>query len=86
MQQAQASGNIMLDSFPIEPNILDQFQQNLPDQTATEATRLSTRTDCYATAPSLYRTVCRTFAQGLAVLSYNEIPENRQINVVGNLG
>lgn len=30
LQQAQASGTVVLDSFPIEPNILGQFQQNLP--------------------------------------------------------
>ncbi|MCV5333869.1 FHIPEP family type III secretion protein, partial [Escherichia coli] len=30
LQQAQSSGTVTLDSFPIEPNILGQFQQNLP--------------------------------------------------------
>ncbi|NMV23077.1 flagellar biosynthesis protein FlhA, partial [Vibrio parahaemolyticus] len=30
LQQAQSSGTVTLDSFPIEPNILGQFQQHLP--------------------------------------------------------
>lgn len=87
MQQAQASGNIMLDSFPIEPNILDQFQQNLP--LIKQQLKQQGLAPVLIVMPQLRPLIgryARTFAQGLAVLSYNEIPENRQINVVGNLG
>ncbi|WP_339387817.1 flagellar biosynthesis protein FlhA [Vibrio caribbeanicus] len=87
MQQAQASGNIMLDSFPIEPNILDQFQQNLP--LIKQQLKQQGLAPVLIVMPQLRPLIgryARAFAQGLAVLSYNEIPENRQINVVGNLG
>ncbi len=87
LQQAQASGKIMLDSFPIEPNILAQFQQNLPliKQQLKQQGMAPILLVMPQLRPLLAR-YARTFSQGLAVLSYNEIPENKQINVVGNLG
>ncbi|MDX1301077.1 flagellar biosynthesis protein FlhA [Photobacterium sp.] len=87
LQQAQASGQIVLDSFPIEPNILSQFQQNLPlvKQQMKEQSMAPILLVMPQLRPLLSR-YARTFAQGLAVLSYNEVPENKQINVVGNLG
>lgn len=87
LQQAQASGSVMLDSFPIEPNILGQFQQNLP--LIRQQLKQQGMTPILLVMPQLRPLIARyarTFAQGLAVLSYNEIPENKQINVVGNLG
>ncbi len=87
LQQAQASGKVMLDSFPIEPNILNQFQQNLPliKQQLKQQGMAPILLVMPQLRPLLAR-YARTFSQGLAVLSYNEIPENKQINVVGNLG
>ncbi|MCF7480396.1 flagellar biosynthesis protein FlhA [Vibrio sp. J1-1] len=87
LQQAQASGKIMLDSFPIEPNILAQFQQNLP--LIKQQLKQQGMAPILLVMPQLRPLIARyarTFSQGLAVLSYNEIPENKQINVVGNLG
>ncbi|QSV16337.1 flagellar biosynthesis protein FlhA [Photobacterium ganghwense] len=87
LQQAQAGGPVMLDSFPIEPNILSQFQQNLPliRQQLKQQGLAPVLLVMPQLRPLLSR-YARTFAQGLAVLSFNEIPENKQINVVGNLG
>ncbi|MBR9874598.1 MAG: flagellar biosynthesis protein FlhA [Vibrionaceae bacterium] len=87
LQQAQASGKIMLDSFPIEPNILAQFQQNLP--LIKQQLKQQGMAPILLVMPQLRPLIARyarTFSQGLAVLSYNEIPENKQINVVGTLG
>ncbi|CAE6947417.1 flagellar biosynthesis protein FlhA [Vibrio sp. B1FLJ16] len=87
LQQAQASGKVMLDSFPIEPNILSQFQQNLP--LIKQQLKQQGMAPILLVMPQLRPLIARyarTFSQGLAVLSYNEIPENKQINVVGNLG
>ncbi|ELH4835286.1 flagellar biosynthesis protein FlhA [Vibrio harveyi] len=87
LQQAQAAGTIMLDSFPIEPNILGQFQQNLP--LIRQQLKQQGLPPILLVMPQLRPLLARyarTFTQGLAVLSYNEIPENKQINVVGNLG
>ncbi|HCE3286022.1 flagellar biosynthesis protein FlhA [Vibrio parahaemolyticus] len=87
LQQAQASGTVALDSFPIEPNILGQFQQNLP--LIRQQLKQQGLPPILLVMPQLRPLLARyarTFTQGLAVLSYNEIPENKQINVVGNLG
>ncbi|EIJ2229767.1 flagellar biosynthesis protein FlhA [Vibrio parahaemolyticus] len=87
LQQAQASGAVVLDSFPIEPNILGQFQQNLP--LIRQQLKQQGLPPILLVMPQLRPLLARyarTFTQGLAVLSYNEIPENKQINVVGNLG
>ncbi|EIJ0964051.1 flagellar biosynthesis protein FlhA [Vibrio parahaemolyticus] len=87
LQQAQASGTVVLDSFPIEPNILAQFQQNLP--LIRQQLKQQGLPPILLVMPQLRPLLARyarTFTQGLAVLSYNEIPENKQINVVGNLG
>ncbi|WP_343291827.1 flagellar biosynthesis protein FlhA [Vibrio harveyi] len=87
LQQAQAAGTVMLDSFPIEPNILGQFQQNLP--LIRQQLKQQGLPPILLVMPQLRPLLARyarTFTQGLAVLSYNEIPESKQINVVGNLG
>lgn len=87
LHQAQASGAVMLDSFPIEPNILSQFQQNLP--LVKQQLKQQGIAPILLVMPQLRPLIARyarTFSQGLAVLSYNEIPETKQINVVGNLG
>ena len=89
LQQAQASGPVILDSFPVEPNILNQFQQtpNLP--VVKQQLKQQGLAPVLLVIPQLRPLLsryARTFAQGLVVLSYNEVPENRQINVVGNLG
>ncbi|EKB3552199.1 flagellar biosynthesis protein FlhA [Vibrio parahaemolyticus] len=87
LQHAQASGTVVLDSFPIEPNILGQFQQNLP--LIRQQLKQQGLPPILLVMPQLRPLLARyarTFTQGLAVLSYNEIPENKQINVVGNLG
>ncbi|KDM91603.1 flagellar biosynthesis protein FlhA [Photobacterium galatheae] len=87
LQQAQANGQVALDSFPVEPNILQQFQQNLP--LVKQQLKQQNMPPVLLVMPQLRPLLsryARTFAQGLAVLSYNEIPEHKQINVVGNLG
>lgn len=87
LHQAQASGSVMLDSFPVEPNILGQFQQNLP--LIKQQLKQQGMAPILLVMPQLRPLIARyarTFSHGLAVLSYNEIPENKQINVVGNLG
>ncbi len=87
MQQAQTNGNFVLDSFAVEPNILNQFQQNLP--LIKQQLKQQGLAPIMLVMPQLRPLIARyarTFSQGLVVLSYNEIPEDKQINVVGNLG
>ncbi len=87
LQQAQSTGNVMLDSFPIDPSVLGQFQQNLP--LIKQQLKQQGMSPILLVMPQLRPLIARyarTFSQGLAVLSYNEVPENKQINVVGHLG
>jgi flagellar biosynthesis protein FlhA len=87
LQQAQSAGPVMLNSFPVEPNILNQVQQNLP--VVRQQLKQQGMPPILLVMPQLRPLLsryARTFAKGLAVLSYNEVPENKQINVVGNLG
>ena len=88
LQQAQANNNpISLDSFPVEPNILKQFQELLPF--IKNELKQKGLTPILLVIPQLRPLIsryARSFAKGLIVLSYNEIPDNNQINVVGNLG
>lgn len=87
LQQAQSAGPITLDSFPVEPSILNQFQQNLP--LIRQQLKQQGHSPILLVMPQLRPLLsryARAFSRGLTVLSYNEIPENKQINVVGNLG
>ncbi|CAM3413755.1 flagellar biosynthesis protein FlhA [Paraphotobacterium marinum] len=88
LQQAQANNTpISLDSFPVEPNILKQFQELLPF--IKNELKQKGLTPILLVIPQLRPLIsryARSFAKGLIVLSYNEIPDNNQINVVGNLG
>jgi flagellar biosynthesis protein FlhA len=89
-QARQGGAKIALDSFPIDPQLLSQLQQHMP--AARDAMKRSAKA---GTTPLLLVTpqirpllarYARLFAPGLAVLSYNEVPEQREINVVGSLG
>ena len=87
LSQAQHSGKAQLDSFPIDPNVLQQLQQNMPvirDQMKQMATA-----PLLLVMPQLRPLLARyarLFAPGLHVLSYNEVPENREVSLVGTLG
>lgn len=87
LSQAQHSGKVQLDSFAIDPNVLQQLQQNMPvirDQMKQMATA-----PLLLVMPQLRPLLARygrLFAPGLHVLSYNEVPENREVSLVGTLG
>jgi flagellar biosynthesis protein FlhA len=87
LNQSQQEAKTAIDSFPIDPNLLSQLQQRMPvvkeklQQNGYPATLLVTP----QLRPLLAR-YARSFARGLSVLSYNEIPEHIQVDVVGTLG
>ncbi len=87
LHQSQQESKTALDSFPIDPNLLGQLQQRMPavkenlQQSGNPAVLLVTP----QLRPLLSR-YARSFAKGLSVLSYNEIPEHIQVDVVGTLG
>lgn len=86
-QQAKQSGQYVPDSIPLEPNLNTQLQTNLPD--ITRQLQSEGREPILIVSPVLrpmlakYARVC---AKGLHVLSFNEIPDNRDILIVGKVG
>ncbi|MGL6315284.1 flagellar biosynthesis protein FlhA [Vibrio sp. WXL103] len=87
LNKAQQAGSVALDSFPVEPNLLAQLQQNMPN--IREQLKQNGFKPVLLVAPQLRPLLsryARTFAKGLIVLSYNEIPEDKNINVLGHLG
>ncbi len=87
LTQSQQSGKAALDSFPVDPNVLQQLQVNMPvirDQMKQHATA-----PILLVMPQIRPILARygrLFAPGLNVLSYNEVPENREVSLIGTLG
>ncbi|WP_174873910.1 flagellar biosynthesis protein FlhA [Vogesella oryzae] len=87
LSQAQQSGKVTLDNYPVEPNILAQLQQNMP--VIREQMKQQASAPLLLVMPQirpLLARYARLFAPGLAVLSYNEIPENKDVSIIGTLG
>lgn len=88
LNQAMQAGKVALDSFPVAPNLLSQFQRAMP-QIKDQMQRQGV-TPVLVVLPQLRPLLARyarSFTQGsLVVLSYNEIPEQVRVNVVGALG
>ncbi|EKE73961.1 flagellar biosynthesis protein FlhA [Gallaecimonas xiamenensis] len=87
LNQAQSGGKVSLDSFPIEPSLLGKLQQVMPH--LKDEMQRQGHPPVLLVVPQLRPLLARyarTFARGLKVLSYNEIPEKMHIDVVGTLG
>jgi flagellar biosynthesis protein FlhA len=87
LNQARQGGKVALDNYPVDPNLLAQLQANMPaarDQMKQQATPPLLLV-LPQVRPLLAR-YARLFAPGLHVLSYNEIPEQRDISVIGTVG
>ncbi|GAB2567566.1 FHIPEP family type III secretion protein [Dyella jejuensis] len=83
----QAGGRMVLDSYPIDPNVLAQLQLNMP--AVREQLKQQGASPLLLVIPRLRPILARyarLFASGLHVLSYNEIPETREVSIVGTLG
>ena len=85
--QQQGAGQFSPDAIPLEPNVTEQLQKHMPE--VTQTMQNTGKTPILLTAPQLRPLLARfarLCAPELAVLSYNEIPDNRQIVVDINLG
>jgi flagellar biosynthesis protein FlhA len=87
-QARQAGGGkVALDNYPIDPQLLSQLQINMP--VAREQMKGQHTPPLLLVLPQvrpLLARYARLFAPGLHVLSYNEIPENRDVSIVGTVG
>jgi flagellar biosynthesis protein FlhA len=87
-QARQANGGkVALDNYPIDPQLLSQLQLNMP--VAREQMKQQHTPPLLLVLPQvrpLLARYARLFAPGLHVLSYNEIPENREVSIVGTVG
>jgi len=87
-QARQAGGGkVALDNYPIDPQLLSQLQLNMP--VAREQMKQQHTPPLLLVLPQirpLLARYARLFAPGLHVLSYNEIPENREVSIVGTVG
>ena len=87
VQQAQKSGNSEDIGMVLEPRIVESLQRSLRD-TAQRQEMLGKPAILLVSAP--LRPVLSKFArlsvEQLKVLSYQEVPENKQINIVASVG
>jgi flagellar biosynthesis protein FlhA len=80
-------GKVALDNYPIDPQLLSQLQLNMP--VAREQMKQQHTPPLLLVLPQvrpLLARYARLFAPGLHVLSYNEIPENREVSIIGTVG
>lgn len=88
LNQARSGGaKVALDNYPVDPKLLGQLQTHMP--IARDQMKQQAATPMLLVMPQvrpLLARYARLFAPGLHVLSYNEIPEQREVNVVGSLG
>lgn len=88
LEQAMQAGKVALDSFAVDPNLLGQFQRAMPiilDE--MKAIGVSPVLIVIPQLRPLLARYARSFTKGgLAVLSYNEVPDNVKVNIVGSLG
>ena len=87
LSTAHQQGSVSLDGFPVDPQLLAQLQQKMP-QLLAEA-KAAGHHPILLVPPQLRPLLGRyalAFSRGLNVLSYNEISENKDIMVAGQLG
>ncbi|KFK95369.1 flagellar biosynthesis protein FlhA [Serratia sp. Ag1] len=86
LNQSQQAGKVALDNFPVDPNILQQLQNTMP--MIYEQMKAKGLPPLLLVTPQLRPLLSRygrLFAPGLNVLSYNEIPDDSNLSVVGSL-
>ncbi|KFZ38175.1 flagellar biosynthesis protein FlhA [Shewanella mangrovi] len=88
LSQAMQAGKVALDSFPVAPNLLQQFQRMMPViQQQMQQQGVNPVLVVVPQLRPLLARYARTFTQNnLAVLSYNEVPDNIRVDILGNLG
>jgi flagellar biosynthesis protein FlhA len=84
--QTQTAAKTPLDSIPLDPNLLTQFQNTLPK--VKEQMKAIGKEPVLLVPPQLRPLLsryARLFAPGLHVLSFNEIPDEHELRIEGSL-
>jgi len=87
LNQAGQAGKVPLDNYPLDPNVLAQLQTHMP--VVREQMKQQGAPPVLLVMPQvrpLLARYARLFAPGLAVLSYNEVPEQHDVSIIGSLG
>ncbi len=86
LSQARQAGPVSLDSFPVDPTVTSRLQSALP--VVLETLKAQNLTAVLLVQPQLRPLLscyARQFAAGMSVLSYNEIPEETDLQIVGHV-
>lgn len=86
LRAQQAAGNKELDNVPLDPHLLSQLQTNMP--LVTEQMKAENLPPVLIVPPALRPLLARyarSFSKQLTVLSYNEVPEDREVVIRGHL-
>ncbi|WP_276576717.1 flagellar biosynthesis protein FlhA [Endozoicomonas sp. 4G] len=86
-QQARQSNDFSPDTLPLEPRIAEQLQTQMPEVSANLAAegKVPVMLVNASLRPAMAR-YARLCTEGMYVLSFNEIPENKDVIVVGKIG
>lgn len=83
----QNDPNVTLDSIALAPELLQQFQNRMPSILQTMQTQgMAPVLLVTPMARPIMSKLAKAFASGLIVLSFNEIPNDYQINPLGQIG
>ncbi|MDD7804631.1 MAG: flagellar biosynthesis protein FlhA [Endozoicomonas sp. (ex Botrylloides leachii)] len=86
-QQARQGSNFSPETLALEPNVAEQLQSQLPDITSKLVAEgkqpIMLVNASLRPAMARYARLC---TEGMHVLSFNEIPENKEVIVVGKVG
>ena len=83
----QSGTRVPLDNFPVEPNVLSQLQTHMP--AVVEQLKQMGAAPVLIVVPRIRPMLARyakLFSPDLTVLSYNEVPDNKEVSIVGTLG
>lgn len=86
LRAQQAAGNKELDNIPLDPHLLSQLQTNMP--LITQQMKAENLPPVLIVPPALRPLLsryARSFSSELFVLSYNEVPEDREVAIRGHL-
>jgi len=87
VQQAKQAGSMGSDSIVLEPSLAERLQSSVSE--AAQRQELAGKSAVLLVSPAIRSAVAKfvkNASETLAVLSYNEVPDNKQITIVAAVG